>query len=249
MKKIIIVLSILAVCISCLPLPSIDDVNAAPDSSYQSELLAYYTFDESLVDMSGNGYDGVAVGSPSYIEETPSGTGKAIRLNGIKNEFINIPYNFMAGLKDYSVAFWVKDFSMGLLFSCASSDGLRSDFPRLLVTDTQKFRFYTSYDNYDQTKPFQYDCTSIMSTEWHHIVVTCSYDVSSRSAVKRLYIDGRLLDTADCLWNESYAVSICIGGNRGGAYPASLNAKLDNFRFYSSCLTGKEVSNLYQNKL
>lgn len=235
----------------CLPLPSIDKENVSKDPENLDYLIAYYPFEGTADDHGENGYDGLAVGDPTYIDDTPDGSGSAIRLNGFKGQYINIPYSFLNDLKEYSVSFWIKDFSIGMVFSSISSDYVRSDYPRLLITDGQKFRFYTGYDNYDSTAPFVYDCTSIMSSVWHHIVLVVCSDASSgnRSLVKKLYVDGNLVDSAAADWWEGASTKINIGGNRNGSYSVSLTAKFDNFRFYGCGLKGNDVLYLFNNCL
>lgn len=231
----------------CLPLPSIDKDNVVADPERLNYLIAYYPFDNSADDMGANGYHGVPVNSPSYINDTPKGDGKALKLNGFQRQYINIPYSFMNGLKEYSISFWMKDFGMGMVFSAISSDYVRSDFPRLLINDTQNFRFYTGYDNYDETPTFVYDCTAIMSSKWHHIALVV-YSRDSKT-IRELYINGVLIDANEGYWSESDATKITIGGDKNESYPLSISAKFDNFRFYGCALSLKEVKYLYNNRL
>lgn len=231
----------------CLPLPSIDKENVVEDQERRDYMLAYYPFDGSAEDLGVNGYDGVLIGNPSYVEETPDGKGKALKLNGFKGQFVNIPYSFMNDVKEYSVSFWIKDFSIGMVFSAISDDYVRSDYPRLLVTENLQFRFYTGYDNYDNTSPFVFDCTPIMASEWHHIVLV-AYP-HNQDYVKELYVDGLLVDANTGYWSEGEASKICIGGDRSGTYSTSISAKFDNFRFYGCALSREDVKYLYNNYL
>ena len=250
MKECLILSVVFCLLVACMPLPSVDTPNETDDPERTDYLIAYYPFDGTIEDISGNAYDGVAVGEPSYIDDTVDGKGKALRLNGFKGQYINIPYAFLHGLEEYSVSFWIKDFTAGMVFSAISSDYVRSDYPRLLITNSQKFRFYTGYDNYDSTAPFEYDCTPIMSEEWHHIALVESREAQTRSdVIKRLYIDGDLINSSESYWSEGASVKINIGGDRNGTYSQGLTAKLDNFRFYGCALKGKDVLYLYDNCL
>ena len=77
-------------------------------------LMLYYSFDdESAKDWTDFGFDGSLVENPSFIDDTPKGDGKAIFINGTKGQYINIPYNLFKGLTNFSISFWVKDFSSG----------------------------------------------------------------------------------------------------------------------------------------
>jgi hypothetical protein len=246
-SSILLIVSALVAFTGCLPLPSIDRENAAEDPEHLDYLIAYYPFDGSADDMGTNGYNGVPINDPSYVDDTPSGSGKALRLNGFKKQYINIPYSYMNGLIEYSVSFWIKDFGMGMVFSAISSDYVRSDYPRLLITDTQKFRFYTGYDNYDQTLSFGYDCTSIMASEWHHVVLVVYYQ--DTKIIRELYVDGVLIDANEGYWDKGVATKMTIGGDKNESYPMSISAKFDNFRFYGCALSHKDVLYLYNNNL
>ena len=218
------------------------------DLARNANLIAYYTFNNTTEDQTSNSYDAVGIGDPSFVSDTPDGSAGAIKINGFKGQFINIPYPLLNGRNRYSVSFWVKDFGMGVLFSSISTDYLRSDYPRLIVTDTQQFRFYAGYDNYDTSEPFDYNCLPIMSGDWHHIVVTCS-PLGNDAASTDLYVDGELIDFVRKYWSSSDCTKIILGGDKDGAYPVSMSATYDNVRFYSCPLLSDEVKYLYENRL
>lgn len=211
-----------------------------------SGLISFYTFDdENANDATENELDGNTINNPTYITETPNGKGKAIFLNWQKEQqYITIPYNPFKGLPNYSVALWIKDFSAGLIFSAISGDYARSDFPRLISTSSNSFRFYTGYDNYNETEAFSYSTTDIMSSGWHHIVVTCN------RTTRCLYVDGKLVDTNEGYWSstsdQGVATSIHIGGDKNGYYSTGTSMKVDNIRFYNITLKKDQVKAIYE---
>ena len=210
-----------------------------------SGLISYYTFDqENVNDATENELDGNALNSPNYISDTPNGKGKAVHLNWQKGQYINIPYNPFKGLPNYSIAMWMKDFSIGMVISAISGDYARSDFPRLISTSSNSFRFYTGYDNYNETEPFSYSTTDLMSSGWHHIAVTC------KQTTRCLYVDGRLVDTNEGYWSGSSdqgeAKSIHIGGDKNGYYTTGITMKVDNVRFYNITLNKDQIKAIYE---
>lgn len=221
--------------------------------------VSIYCFDDGTADdSSGNHYDGVVNGSVTFIEDTPSGEGQAVFINGYNGGFINIPYNVFAGHTSYSMSFWIKDFSIGAIVIAISNEYLRSDFPRFVVTSSNCFRLFTRYDNYDSTVPFSYDLQSIQASGWHHVVVTCEADgdMYSNQATRCLYVDGVLVDkdkdSVHAYYNvygydEDIITKVQIGGDRNGAYSSSQSMKIDNIRFYLVALSAAEVKGLYQN--
>lgn len=250
MKNHIMLLIAISACIACAPLPSIDTVNGEKDSERKDYLIAHYTFDNTTEDQSANSYDAVAIGGPSFSTDTPDGSAASLRVNGFKGQFVNIPYPFMNMVKEFTVSMWVKNFSSGILFSAISSNGKRSDYPRLLVTEDQKFRLYTGYDNYDESEPFVYDCLSIMSGDWHFIAVTAAASPDRYGYVRTsLYVDGVCVDSMDKYWSEGEAGKMVLGGDKDGAYPVSMSATYDNVRFYGCALSIAEIKNLYNNRI
>lgn len=249
--SILLTIIVLTTIVACRP----GDVEQFNDA----QLVSFYSFDgQNADDSSGYGFDGVANGSVTYVQDTPSGIGFAANLNGYKGGFINIPYNVFAGIVNYSVAFWIKDFDYGVLFTAISSDGPRSDFPRLIATTGRRFRFYTCYDNWDSTERFTYDTMGLMASGWHHIAITCEYRNDWRlNAERRLYVDGKLVATdygnVDAYYSvhgfdEDIITRIQIGGDRNGAYDHCTSMLIDNVRFYTSTISSSLIQELYLDK-
>ncbi|MBQ8811134.1 MAG: carboxypeptidase-like regulatory domain-containing protein, partial [Bacteroidales bacterium] len=116
-------------------------------------LMSYYTFnDEDASDITENELDGSLMNSPSFISETVDGTGKALYLNGVKEQYVSIPYNVLKALSKYSVSLWIKDFSQGIVFSSEGGE----DIPYLYVRDNQRFMLYNNYYGYYDNYTFAY---------------------------------------------------------------------------------------------
>ena len=47
-------------------------------------------FEDNVNDTSGNNYHGTAVGSPAFVTDTPTGTGKAINFNGSGDRYVKV---------------------------------------------------------------------------------------------------------------------------------------------------------------
>lgn len=210
-------------------------------------LMSYYTFDnEDASDATENELDGILINDPSFGDATANGKGKALHLNGVKGQYMSIPYNVFKNLKKISASFWIKDFSIGVIFSAITTDYVRSDFPRLIATTDDTFRFYTGYDNYNSTPSFVYQYTSIQSQDWHHVAVTV------KDGVRTLYIDGVRVDANEGNvggGNGYDASKIFIGGNNDGKYDGDcITMKIDNIRFYQRALNDSEVKEIYESE-
>ena len=209
-------------------------------------LASYYTFDDGDAnDSTDNELDGLLINNPSFVDKTPNGVGKALSLNGVKEQYMSIPYNVFNNLTKLSVSFWIKDFNMGVVFSAISPDYVRSDHPRLIADTSNKFRFYTGYDNYDQTSSFAYIYTPIQSETWSHIAVTMNDDT------RVLYVNGVRVDTNQASSHKSGHAStkVNIGGDNEGKYNAGyMTMKIDNIRFYQRCLSDAEIKEIYNSE-
>ena len=232
------------------------ETGTGPDSSegiaVPQGLVSYYTFEKADVsDCTDNELHGNMIGEPTFVSETPSGEGKAIFLNYIKGQYINIPYNPFKGISQYSICLWIKDFSTGMVFSCSVQGAslARSDYPRLVCQSDSRFTFYTGYDNYNDTPSFDYDVTKIQAGGWHHVALTCT--ASGGMLNRNLYVDGKLVATnsrGDGNTSSS-ASGILFGGNDGGKYSVGTSMKLDNIRFYTRALTKDEIATIYAKEL
>ena len=224
-------------------------------------LASYYTFDsENAYDSTENELHGNPIGDVSFVQDSPTGNGLSLYLSTFKKGYINIPYNMFAGRVEYTFSFWIKDFTGGMIMGAVSSEYVRSDFPRLIITTGGLGRFYTCYDNYNTTEAFEYDFTTLMSSGWHHIVLTSASadEWDKRKITKSLFIDGVLVSSLSGYADRYYSVhgydediikKVHIGGDRDGVYDIAPSMKLDNVRFYIRPLTASEVKVLFVNKL
>ena len=213
-----------------------------------SGMVLYYTFDNGdAKDATVMEIDGQAIGTPTFPDDdTPSGQGKSIFLNGSKNQYVNIPYNLFKGYKNYSISVWLKDFSTGNIISGIGTSGNASsygNFPRLHYTADGKMAFQTTsgYYDYIDNYSFPYPCTSLQSGVWHHIVVTCS------NTQQKLYVDGVLSDSMSQMWLDAgdNCPKVEIGGDGDGKFPVFFSGKLDNVRIYSRELSVQDVKDIY----
>lgn len=210
-------------------------------------LIAYYTFDNGdAKDSSGSGYHGVLLNNPTFTSETTNGKGQALFLNGIKEQFVNIPYNPFQGLDAYSVSMWVKDFGVAVLFSAVGGDDLSRDYPRLMAGSDEAFIMHAAYA-YNNEPPFAYQYKPLQNGEWHMITIVVASGESSYEDKKYLYVDGMLVDASQAtIDKESGCTKMHIGGDNSGKCKAfSSSMKVDNIRFYDRALEAIEVEAIY----
>lgn len=217
-----------------------------PGDNVAAGLLAYYTFDNGDVkDATENKANGIAMNNPDYITNTPNGQGKAIFLNNVQQQYINIPYNVFKGLSTYSMSIWVKDFGSGYLINTIDPKSIytQNDFPKIFAEEDGTFSLSTS--SYKPAK-YAYQYSAIQDEKWHLITVTVSA-LQGRDSSNNLYIDGQLVDSSSSiLYANDIHSKIQIGGNADGDWKSfTASMKVDNVRFYNRMLTASEVESIY----
>ena len=257
-RSISIVSVFILLSVGCKPLPVTKDESVVGGNE-KYEAVSYYTFDSmNADDVSGYECHGYPVGEVKYTDDTPSGSGKALFLNGMLKQYVSIPHNVFAGNLSYSISFWIKDFTRGSIIAAVSSELPRCDFPRLWAGESA-FTFYTRYDNYDSTESFVFKITPILSPDWHHVVITCENNgaILGNNALRCLYVDGKLVDKNQDYsqayvsmhgWEEDIITSVHIGGDRNGYYSIAPSMKIDNIRFYLSAIPSYLVKELYESR-
>lgn len=238
---IIGIVSISCTCVSC---------SLFEDEGYKDDpnrgLVMYYTFDnESAEDSSPKKCDGILINNPNFISDTPSGIGKALFINGIKEQSVNIPYNPTADSTCYSMCFWIKDFSTGNIIASFDSYNGRSACDLTALVESRNFQFKTRSQDYkgDGISILNgYDYTSIQQGAWHHIAFVVSQNETENAL--SLYVDGVLSDKQNWRYSESTAIKFQLGNNSEGI----VNFKMDNFRLYNRSLTKNEVKMIYNSE-
>lgn len=207
-------------------------------------LMAYYTFDDGTAnDSYENDINGQLYNSPTFITETPNGKGKALFLNKLKEQYVNIPTCLVNGKSTYSLSCWLKDFESGIIVSTICGNYYNG--PTLRVSQSGKIVMHTGgYCNDGRFyQGFTTDISYIQSSAWHHVVVT----VNGPKEMLYLYIDGILVDNVN--YGSGYIKAegnkMQIGGDGEGRLEYATSMKIDNLRIYGVTLTTEEVQQIY----
>lgn len=225
-------------------------------SVISSGLVAFYCFDEANCnDATLNAYNGSAMFQPLFVTDSPNGKGNSLLLNAPKQQYVNIPYNPLFDKYDYTLSFWIRDFSDGLLLGAINTEDYgtsRSSFPRIICQNGQ-FVFYNNYGSIDETPPFNYDANAIKSDgKWHMLTFTCmKKDKYDTPFERKLYVDGALMASSNLkgwkfVYNQGISSEFHIGGNGGKKDMSATTMKIDNIRMYDRCLDRNEAELLYE---
>lgn len=196
-----------------------------------ADLSAYWPLDGNYSDVTGNGYDATAAGSPSF---TSGHIGQAVSFNG--SSYLNCQNSSGLTLKDGgTISAWVNTSSLSTAWASVVTKGRYSwRLCRNNATNYISFHFNSPSYEYQANGDIP-----VVDGGWHHLAAT--YDRQSIN----LYVDGRLdasAQTPEAVNEQSDPVYI---GNRSDAarYWTGL---IDEVRIYSFAMDAQMIELLYE---
>lgn len=179
-------------------------------ANFLTNLVGYYPLNSNANDLSGKGYNGTQVGTPTY------GTGKVSNAIDFGNDsnlrYVSISdnndFSFTDGTTDvpFSISFWVKISSFSASGNwfvnkmSAANDG-NSEWQ--IIYFENKLNFYKyQFNNLNIAQRIQSSLTPFSLNTWYHICYTDNGTASIGSG--KLYIDG--------------VFNVALNQNVGGTY-------------------------------
>ncbi|QGX94546.1 hypothetical protein EI982_06965 [Haloplanus rallus] len=205
----------------------------------ETDLVAYYPFENSADDLSGNGYDGSNSGDVSY---TSGQVGRAASFDD--GDAVTVTHDgSLTDLADFTASAWFRSTEDGRRDQVVF--GIRQGYE--IVFDSAGGR--TSSDNSlwwaidNGTGDWAVNDTGagpLTLGEWHHAVLVQDTDDDE----VRVYVDGSLIVTDD----GTGAVNSTTGdlgiGSRGDGF-GQFVGDVDDVRIYSRALSASEVQSIY----
>lgn len=217
-------------------------------------LAAYYQFNDTYDDTM-HMYDGFGINDPTFESGI---SGQAVKFNKSKESSVYIPYGLINN-KTFSVSFWAKNLSDGLIFYSKCSDN-ENRFSLSIDGGSLKFicSRYNNIYQYDKAET-KFTHGSIAGDNWHHIVLVSDYGTTQIYRwTTTLYIDGKKTDviTQDSdnsnTGDSNMPNAFVIGGSAKMGSTNTLitsNFTIDNLRMYDSrLLTAEEVKEIFNAK-
>lgn len=175
--------------------PTEDPSNTVPTKVYPT---AYFTFDGTLDDISGNDYYGYGAPEPLFVEGMISGT-KALSFTKTGKQAFVIGDGII-DTHSMTVSFWAKDISEGDIFYLTSSNVDYGNKMMSLTFRDGHLKYVVKRNNnyysnsYNSTGNFSHK--PINDGMWHHIaLVSDYYSLSYGNVTTSLYVDGTIMDT------------------------------------------------------
>jgi predicted ribosomally synthesized peptide with SipW-like signal peptide len=207
----------------------------------ETDLVAYYPFEGSADDVSGNGYDGSNAGDVSYASGR---VGQAASFDG-DGDYVSVADD--AGLdltSRFSLSAWVKtpqpQPSYTRLISRERSGQGNRQYNLGVTPGGSRPR--TVVDTEDTNGVEVSGTTEVTDGSWHHIAVTFAADDGLR-----LYVDGTLEDqTPVSAPVVSRPSDLVLSGVAHSPTQLQFSGLADDVRIYSRALSAGEVQSLYE---
>lgn len=207
-------------------------------------LDADFAFEGSFQNSVANGVTIANSNDVSFVEGTKKDT-KGIKFNREKNSQLNLSKALIGG-KDWTISFWGKDLYDGSIFHAETATNgqlmsLAIEDGKLKFADTNSNNYYSSR-YWDQTN---FNSSVINDGQWHHILLTVTYDSIDRERKINLYIDSQFQDQKR-FETDTDGTKLIFGGDMEFSVNAT-NMSIDNLRIYSSrAINKKEIAALYE---
>jgi hypothetical protein len=213
----------------------------APVEEQQEEPILEYNFDEenidrTILDGSGNDYNGSLSGNATYINDTEKNS-QVLYLDGTSDTFAELPVGFFEGRDTVTVSMDIKPETVtGNFFNfCIGKDSTKYTF--LKVTDTQIRNAVTlnSYSNEEAVSA----STDSNKGQWINIKLVIT------PTSMAIYRDGKLLSKNNNISISMSDLGINLISYLGKSFYSAdsyFKGSYDNFKVYNRALTEFEIA-------
>lgn len=198
--------------------------------SIGDQLLAEWTFDNTLADTSGNGNDCSVVGTDTVPPYPVGNLGQSRSFDGLGGYYLNCWHTTPLSPTQITIEAWVN------IPSGSSGDKAVIDTgTQLLQANSTAIKWWSNTC-----------CTSenpgVSLVGWKHIAVSHDYIYQNT----RIYVDGMMLRNVTNTNSQPTWSRLRVGTYNGGRY---FNGLIDNVRIYGRTLTSVEIQKHYADGL
>lgn len=214
-------------------------------------LAAYYPFNGDVKDYSGNGNDGMIVGTPSLTTDRWNNANKCYTFNG-NGDYVRVESDSTIEPVDaVSISAWVNatDFNSWNMIVCKRLKHNASPGNSYLLYGAGspgQNQYWGFGVGNTSTEKFSIDPAVIQTNDWVHVVGT--YDRNASDSNIRVYVDGNLVKFEKANFALAYSdSSLRIGMAIPGPSLQYFKGKIDEVRIYGRALNQQEVTALFNN--
>ncbi len=207
-------------------------------------LVAYYPFNGTANDESGNANNGTVNGAALTIDRFGV-VNKAYMFDGIDDKIIvsSSPSLSYVNTHEFSISLWINtttnsgDNSERIFIS--QDDGAGNAFIYVVM---EPFGNYSCGVTEGMQWKFMHSSTPITTGQWHNVVMTVNNNTT------KLYVDNLMigqLNYSNINWAFNTA-DMVIGSGLSGGIVSPINGKMDDIRLYKKVLSESEIRALYR---
>jgi len=232
---------------TCTPLPPTGTATAIPPTATPApaSLRAYYTFDNTPNDSSGNGHTGALKGAATYVSPGKVGAA-ALGVDGSAGTFFDVPGQVLDTRQSYSVAAWVNLNAIGdnfQTFACIEGNNVCTFYLQIVGDAGVGHKFAMAVENSDSTGGGGVRAVANFvpnTNTWYHL--TGVYDAAAGQI--RIYVNGQLQASAPYTTPFQGTKDTVIGRGEFGGPGDYVNGKIDDVHFYQGVLTDAQIAQL-----
>ncbi len=213
----------------------------AMDNPGTDNLIVAYSFENDVMDGSGNGNDATVNGDPTFVEGV---SGMALEFDG-NGDFLDCGTNPILALTDaVSISAWIKVAVMGADHKVGGNqDGANGGYKMSVYNDKVEFEIRTAANSAVLNRSVA-GGTIIEAGTWYHVVGVYSLE----DGYIRTYVNGELdreLLTTEQLGASPGSLKIGCEPFNTGSY--NFNGAMDEVRVYNKALSAAEARYLANN--
>jgi prepilin-type N-terminal cleavage/methylation domain-containing protein len=215
-----------------------------------ADLVGWWNFDQEsgdrtmVRDSSGYGFNGDPSGTIEWREDSPSGKGYSVYLNG--SRYINLYQPKLLDLQpqeDFTISLWFKaeEGVEGYFIAKRESGSANTQQFSVYIRDG-RLTYAVGEAQSTSSSGLRFD-----NNVWHHFILT-NYNDNGTQRYK-VFIDGTAITPIGTSGTYTNEVDILIGARRNSSANTGsgllFNGLIDDVRIYSRALTAYEVQTLY----
>lgn len=200
-------------------------------------LIAYYSFDGSANDMSGNGNNGTVIGA-TLAQDRLGNSSSAYKFDG--NDYISIADSpiLSLGSNPFTIALWVNMDVLGNYYIMGHDEGPGNRNKWILWGGSTDLKLHTNSPSTGGQFPVSSPWSPEINT-WYNLAITRTDQNYS------LYIDGNQVATGINANNIPDPNAPLLIGSAEGGHPERLfRGSIDDVRIYNRALSQSEITQL-----
>ncbi|MDE1967180.1 MAG: prepilin-type N-terminal cleavage/methylation domain-containing protein [Patescibacteria group bacterium] len=231
--------------------------------SYGADAYAFYDFNDgntsSISNQAGGGYpNGTINGTPAYVSDTPSGSGKAFSFTGGSNgNSISVSLGNTSYFSNYTISMWLKAPSWSGMYEIRADTQYYAAFPpyssggttAAVLAISPSTIYYGSVFNSNWGTNGNYSPSAniaLPTNQW--VQVAFSYQASN--GYNYLYINGKKVASAPATGGSPSSFPIAYmplgaGQFASGGFFNNYTGYMDDFAFYSQALSDAQIHDIY----